>query len=75
MSKTITQLEDDLGVKLFVRGQSGTELTPAGAYFYPQARTLVADFDRLEREMAQMEHASRPKLRICMSVGVNMMYT
>ena len=28
VSKTVTQLEDDLGVKLFVRGQSGTELTP-----------------------------------------------
>ena len=75
VSKTITQLEDDLGVKLFVRGQYGTELTPAGAYFYPQARTLVADFDRLEREMTQLEHSTRPKLRICMAVGVNMMYT
>ena len=74
VSKTVTQLEDDLGVKLFVRGQSGAELTPAGAYFYPQARTLVADFDRLEREMTQLEHHTRPKLRICMAVGVNMMY-
>lgn len=75
VSKTVTQLEDDLGVKLFVRGQSGTELTPAGAYFYPQARALVADFDRLEREMSQMEHATRPKLRICMAEGVNLIYT
>ena len=75
VSKTVTQLEDDLGVKLFVRGQSGAELTPAGAYFYPQARTLVADFDRLEREMTQLEHHTRPKLRICMAVGVNMMYS
>ena len=75
VSKTVTQLEDDLGVKLFVRGQSGAELTPAGAYFYPQARTLVADFDRLEREMTQMEHGTRPKLRVCMAVGVNMMFT
>ena len=44
VSKTVTQLEDELGVKLFVRGQTGTELTPAGAYFYPQVRALVADF-------------------------------
>lgn len=75
VSKTVTQLEDDLGVKLFVRGQSGTELTPAGAYFYPQARALVADFDRLEREMTQMEHRNRPKLRICMAEGVNLIFT
>ena len=75
VSKTVTQLEDDLGVKLFVRSQNGAELTPAGAYFYPQARTLVADFDRLEREMTQLEHASRPKLRICMAVGADVIYT
>ena len=75
VSKTVTQLEEELGVKLFVRGQSGAELTPAGAYFYPQARTLVADFDRLQREMMQLEHSARPKLRVCMAVGVNMIYT
>jgi len=75
VSKTITQLESELGVKLFVRSQNGAALTPAGAHFYPQARTLVADFDRLEREMKQMEHSTRPKLRICMAVGVNNMFT
>ena len=74
VSKTVTQLEEELGVKLFVRGQSGAELTPAGAYFYPQARTLVADFDRLQRDMTQFEHSSRPKVRVCMAVGVNMIY-
>ena len=75
VSKTVTQLESELGVKLFVRSQNGAALTPAGAHFYPQARTLVADFDRLEREMKQLEHSARPKLRVCMAVGVNMMYT
>ena len=75
VSKTVTQLESELGIKLFVRSQNGAALTPAGAHFYPQARTLVADFDRLEREMKQMEHSARPKLRICMAVGVNTMYT
>ena len=33
VSKTVTQLEEELGVKLFVRGQSGAELTPAGRIF------------------------------------------
>ncbi len=75
VSKTVTQLESELGVKLFVRSQNGAALTPAGAHFYPQARTLVADFDRLERDMKQLERSERPKLRICMAVGVNRMYT
>ena len=75
VSKTVTQLESELGVKLFVRGQSGAELTPAGAYFYPQARALVADFDRLQREMAQLGSGTRPTLRICLAVGANLIYT
>ena len=75
VSKTVTQLEDELGVKLFVRSQNGAELTPAGAYFFPQARTLVADFDRLQRDMTRFEHSPRQKLRICMAVGVNTMFT
>ena len=75
VSKTVTQLEDELGVKLFVRGQSGAELTPAGAYFYPQARTLVADFERLQKEMGQFGRGTRPILRICMAAGVNLIYT
>ncbi len=75
VSKTVSQLESELGVKLFVRGQSGAELTPAGAYFYPQARALVADFDRLQREMAQLGSGTRPTLRICLAVGANLIYT
>ena len=75
VSKTVTQLEEELGVRLFVRDQNGASLTPAGAYFYPQARTLLADVDRLQRDMARLEHSPRQKLRVCMATGVNMMFT
>ena len=75
VSKTVTQLEDELGVKLFVRSQNGVELPPAGAYFFPQARTLVADFDRLQRDMTRFEHSPRQQLRLCLAVGVNTMLT
>lgn len=74
VSKTVTQLEDELGVRLFVRGQNGTTLTPAGSHFYPQARTLVADFDRLQREMMALEHRNRPRIRLCLSEGLDGVY-
>ena len=74
VGKTVTQLEDDLGVKLFVRGRNGATLTPAGTVFYHQARTLVADFDRLEKEMRELEHSQRPRLRLCLATGVNTIY-
>lgn len=74
VSKTVTQLEDELGIKLFVRGQSGAALTPAGSHFYPQARTLVADFDRLEREMKALERRDRLKLRLCLAEGLDAVF-
>ena len=74
VSKTVTQLEDDLGVKLFVRSRNGATLTPAGTAFYHQARTLVADFDRLEKEMRELEHSTRPTLRLCLATGVNTVF-
>ena len=74
VSKTVTQLEDELGVKLFVRGQNGATLTPAGSHFYPQARALVADFDRLEREMKALDRRERPRLRLCLSEGTDTIF-
>ena len=74
VSKTVTQLEDELGVKLFVRSQNGATLTPAGSHFFPQARTLVADFDRLEREMKALGNRDRLRLRLCLSEGVDTIF-
>lgn len=74
VSKTVTQLEDELGVRLFVRGQNGVTLTPAGSHFYPQARTLVADFDRLQREMMAMESQNGARVRLCLSEGLDGVY-
>lgn len=43
LSRQIRQLEDELGVKLFVRTASGVELTHEGALLLEQARTVLAD--------------------------------
>lgn len=75
VSKTVTQLEDELGVKLFVRGQSGVTLTPAGSFFYPQARALAAEFDRVAQEMTHLEVRAQPKIHICMAAGVNNVFS
>jgi DNA-binding transcriptional LysR family regulator len=42
LSRQIRQLEDDLGVELFVRSKRCVELTKAGSVFLIEARKLVA---------------------------------
>lgn len=42
VTRQIRQLEDELGVTLFVRSSKGVALTPAGVSFLAEARRLVA---------------------------------
>ena len=74
VSKIITQLEDELSIELFVRNQNGAMMTPAGIYFYPRAVTLVADFDKLRRDMMDIDSAYRPKIGICLALGIYNVY-
>ncbi len=41
VSRQIHDLEDELGVELFVRESGGLRLTPAGEAFLPQARDIL----------------------------------
>ncbi|WP_438482420.1 LysR family transcriptional regulator [Oleiharenicola lentus] len=46
LSRQVKDLEDELGVPLFVRGQNFVSLTPAGEIFYQEARDLLARADQ-----------------------------
>jgi len=45
LSRQVKDLEEELGVALFVRGKNTLQLTPAGELFYDEARELLGRVD------------------------------
>ena len=54
LSRSIQQLEEELGVTLFVRHARGLELTPAAHYFLPHVQQLLQRLDTLVAETQRM---------------------
>lgn len=53
LSRRLQQLESELGVELMVRGRHGVELTVLGRHTVAHARTIVARYDELRRDLAE----------------------
>jgi DNA-binding transcriptional LysR family regulator len=51
LSRSIQQLEIEVGGALFIRGTRKVELTPLGEALVPHARKTIADLDSLQRDM------------------------
>ena len=67
VSKTIRQLEEELGLELFTRSHEGVMLTPAGIFLYPRAASLVAEFDQLRQDTMDANRSYVPKITIGLS--------
>ncbi|MGH1461579.1 MAG: LysR family transcriptional regulator [Neptuniibacter sp.] len=57
ISARINSLEDELGVQLFIRDQSGTRLSPRGTQLLPYAEKMLA----ISQEMKQQVSAESPQ--------------
>lgn len=66
ISKMIKALEDEIGVTLLHRGAKQVELTDAGRALLEQAQQIVALFQNLAAELADVTHLQKGKLRIGM---------
>src|SRR5215471_17213635 len=65
VSRQLRDLEQELGVDLFRRGNSKLKLTPAGEAFLAHARDLLRRSNDAARDMA----AFRPQTRGALNVG------
>ena len=53
LSVTIRQLEEELGVELFLRQARGVEVSEQARALYPQAQRMVAEAEALSRQFVE----------------------
>lgn len=70
ISKRLAQLENTVGTPLLMRRRRGVVPTAAGETLLEHARTLMANMDRIERDMAGYAGGTRGHVRIMASASV-----
>jgi len=70
ISRQITKLEDDLGVRLFERKAYGVELTPAGEVYLRHARNTKLAIERVVSELNDLKGLRSGHVRICSIEGI-----
>lgn len=70
LSRTIRDLEDRLGVQLFVRMPRKLRLTPAGARLLKEAHTLFVRLERTRRVVRATDARYRAPLRVGVADGI-----
>ncbi len=69
LSRTIKELEEDLGVKLFVRNRRGTRLTAAGQVFLEDVNRVFATLELARSNVIAVASGYRGTLHIAVSDG------
>jgi LysR family nitrogen assimilation transcriptional regulator len=70
LSRQIKQLEDDLGVMLFARSDTGIRLTEAGGLLAERARSLLQQFESLRSEVSALGSSVQGKLHFGMPTSL-----
>ena len=64
IGKSVSRLEENLGVRLFHRSTRSVTLTAEGEMFLERARRILAEFDAAEAELSQASTVPKGRLRI-----------
>lgn len=70
LSRTIKELEEELGIVLFKRDRRGTDLTHAGQVFRDEVRRIFMAVDHAKQSVQAAASGYRSTLRIALSDGV-----
>ena len=69
LSKAISQFEDRLGIRFFVRTRRKTRLTSAGEALLPEARRILDAAERARETLQAIACGRKGRLRIALSEG------
>jgi len=76
VGKTISRLEDGLGVRLFHRSTRAITLTPEGELFLESCRRIFSEINQIELEFSQSKATPKGRLKVSLpDVGTLMMPT
>jgi DNA-binding transcriptional LysR family regulator len=64
IGKSVTRLEQSLGVRLFHRSTRSVTLTAEGQMFLERARRILAEFDAAQAELSEASTVPKGRLRI-----------
>lgn len=64
LSQRVTQLEDQLGIKLFTRSNRGAEPTEMGKAFIETARRILTDIDNLQTTARAVSYGEQGRLAV-----------
>src|SRR6476620_9730303 len=64
VSHQIKALEDELGIKLFVRGKRGVKLTDAGRSAIESSRKILDEVESMRQRVAEREQALAGRVRV-----------
>ncbi len=64
MSRLVKNLENELGVKLLHREGKAAEPTAEGRLFYEQARRILEEYEKIERDLAAATGRAKASLRL-----------
>ncbi|MGF6997560.1 DNA-binding transcriptional LysR family regulator [Paraburkholderia sp. GAS32] len=64
IGKSVTRLEQSLGVRLFHRSTRSVTLTAEGEMFVERARRILAEFDAAQAELSEASAVPKGRLRI-----------
>jgi DNA-binding transcriptional LysR family regulator len=70
LSRSISRVEDELGVKIFERSSVGSALTPAGELLLERIERVIADAETLVRDAALFAGGDAGRVRIGVSVAL-----